>query len=165
MPDTSSVSFVLESLPSDSLWQKWRGTYTSSGKVARFRIELKSAQAKGQFGTGAGRFVPEADSDATVLLEDLRKALEAKTSIKPSSKRTTVNFVFANLGDHLSLAEGGGFNTTPAGDWSAMKIFFGEGDHESEVFLNLNSAAQKGQISMKDADYGDLVLRELAKVL
>jgi len=46
-----------------------------------------------------------------------------------------------------------------------MKIFIGEGDQEGEVFLNFNLAIRKGQLSMKDPDYGDLVLRELAKVL
>jgi hypothetical protein len=42
---------------------------------------------------------------------------------------------------------------------------FGEGDQESEVFLNIHPAIRKGQFSMKDPDYGDLVLKELAQVL
>jgi hypothetical protein len=46
-----------------------------------------------------------------------------------------------------------------------IKLFFGEGDGESEVFLNLNPTLRQGQFSIKDSDYGDAVLAELAKVL
>ena len=46
-----------------------------------------------------------------------------------------------------------------------MKIFIGEGEQESEVFVNLNPAIGKGQFSIKDADYGDKVLKQLATVL
>ena len=65
----------------------------------------------------------------------------------------------------LSQAPGGGFNTNPPGGWTAMKIFIGEGEQESEVFVNLNPAIGKGQFSIKDADYGDKVLKQLATVL
>ena len=46
-----------------------------------------------------------------------------------------------------------------------MKIFIGEGEEEGEVFLNLNPVIKKGQFSIKDAEYGDIVLRQLARVL
>jgi len=46
-----------------------------------------------------------------------------------------------------------------------MKIFLGKGDSEGEVFLNFNSALGKGEFSIKDSDYGDFVIAELAKVL
>jgi len=39
------------------------------------------------------------------------------------------------------------------------------GDGSSEVFLNLNPALGKGEFSIKDPEYGDGVLQELAKVL
>ena len=44
-----------------------------------------------------------------------------------------------------------------------MKIFLA-GD-QSEVFLNLNPTTNKGEFSIKDVDYGDVVIAELAKVL
>ena len=44
-----------------------------------------------------------------------------------------------------------------------MKIFFG--DDEAEVFLNANPVSGKAEFSIKDPDYGDQVLAELAKVL
>lgn len=46
-----------------------------------------------------------------------------------------------------------------------MKIFIGEGKHEGDVFLNLNPVIKKGQFSIKDSDYGDIVLAQLAQVL
>lgn len=63
----------------------------------------------------------------------------------------SVTFTYADLGeqDH----------------WRMIKLFFGEGDGESEVFLNLNPTLRQGQFSIKDSDYGDAVLAELAKVL
>ena len=65
----------------------------------------------------------------------------------------------------MSQATGGGFGAKPPGNWTAIKIFLGAGDQEGEVFLNLNPKIGKGQFSMKDAEYGELVLTELAKVL
>lgn len=46
-----------------------------------------------------------------------------------------------------------------------MKLFMGQGQHECNVFLNLNLVIKKGQFSIKDADYGDACIQQLAKVL
>jgi hypothetical protein len=140
--------------------------------MARFRIELgpaadhpaKTAQDF-SMKTGEGKFVAVPDSDASVLLADLRKALQANASPKNVARIASLRFTFTNLGDNCSRAPGGGFNRTPSGDWTAMKIFFGEGDEESEVFLNLNPTTRKGEFSMKDPDYGNALLAQLAKVL
>ncbi len=172
LADESSVGFDLEILQSGNGSQQWRGTYAAQGKVAKFRIEFGPATpADSDVGkdfnlkSGEGRFAPEAGSDSSVLLADLQKALRAKTQPRAASVRTRVPFTFANIGENLSQTAGGGFGTKPPGNWTAIKIFLGEGNQEGEVFLNLNSTIGKGQFSMKDADYGDLVLRELAKVL
>jgi len=115
--------------------------------------------------SGEGRFAPEAGSDSSVLLADLGKALQARVQPRATPIRTRVPFTFANIGENLSQTAGGGFGTMPPGNWTAIKIFLGEGDQEGEVFLNLNPKIGKGQFSMKDPEYGDLVLAELAKVL
>jgi len=169
--DDASVGFDLQPV-SDGIASVWIGTYTSQGKIAKFRIELGPARAAGsaesrqfKITSGEGRLVPEPGSDSSVLLGDLRKALQAKTEIQPASTKTAVTFTFANIGDNLSQAAGGGFGEKPPGNWTALKLFFGEGETESEVFLNINPRLRKGQFSMKDPDYGDLVLGELAKVL
>jgi hypothetical protein len=46
-----------------------------------------------------------------------------------------------------------------------MKIFIGNGDQEGQLFLNLNPVLSKGQFSIKDPDFGDIVLGQLASVL
>lgn len=56
-----------------------------------------------------------------------------------------------------------GFVVVLKGNWIAAKLFFG-GD-QGEVFLNLNPALGKAEFSIKDSDYGDYVIGELAKVL
>ena len=116
-------------------------------------------------GTGQGRFLAEPGSDATVILADLQKALEAKTTPAKTQRVQALPFTFVNLGDNLSQASGGGFNANPPGGWTAIKIFMGEGEQEGEVFVNFNQAIGKGQFSIKDADYDDLVLKQLATVL
>ena len=147
-----------------------RATYESHGRAAHFGIELGPFTGAGgdrdfPVKFGKGRFLAEAGSDASILLADLKKVLQAKTLPVGAPRSASLPFTFANIGDNLSQAAGGGFNEKPRGSWTAMKIFLGEGDQEAEVFLNYNLTMKKGQFSMKDPDYGDLVLRELAKVL
>jgi hypothetical protein len=149
-----------------------RATYQSQGRLAEFVIEFgptRNVDYKGSndfpIGTGKGRFVAEPGSDATALLSDLQKALEAKTMPAKVHRAQELPFTFANIGDNLSQAPDGGFNANPPGGWTAIKIFIGEREQESEVFINFNKAIGRGQFSIKDADYGDLILKQLATVL
>jgi hypothetical protein len=114
---------------------------------------------------GEGKFVAEPGSDASVLLADLMKALQAKKLPAKVKRVSNLPFVFVSLGRNNSQAPDGGFNTNPTGNWTPMKIFIGEGEHEGDVFLNLNPFIKKGQFSIKDSDYGDIVLARLAQVL
>lgn len=106
-----------------------------------------------------------AGSDATVLLADLKVALEATTQPAKVGRVDSLPFEFVTLGKNKSQATGGGFADKPPGNWIPMKIFLGEGKNEGQVFLNLNPILKMGQFSSKDPDYGDLVLAQLAKVL
>jgi len=171
-PSDESVAFELEPVQGGDGSQQWIGTYASQGKVARFRMDFgplesppgkTAAESKIKFGEGT--LIPEPASDSSVLLADLQKALHAKTRPRPAEKRTSVPFTYAKIGENLSQASGGGFSETPPGNWTALKLIFGSEDKEGEVFLNINSNIKKGQFSMKDTDYGDRVLAELAKVL
>jgi hypothetical protein len=147
-------------------------TYTSQGRIAKFRVEFdpaKTVEAKDSkdfpMKVGEGRFVAEPGSDASVLLFDLKKALEAKALPSKVQRVESLPFTFVNIADDLSQARSGGFSVAPPGNWTAIKIFLGEGEQEAEVFLNINAVIRKGQFSIKDPDYGDLVLAQLAKVL
>jgi hypothetical protein len=171
LPDDASVVFKLEPARTRDGSQQWIGTYESKGKVARFRIELGSPKAANATATefhirsGEGRLIPEPESDSSLLLLDLQRALQAKKQYSPAPRKTTVSFLYASIGEELSQANGGGFSAKPPGNWTAMKLFLGEGEQEGEVFLNINANTRTGEFSMKDSEYGDFVLTELAKVL
>ena len=171
-PDEASVGFDLEPLQSDDGSQQWIGIYNSAGKIARFRIDFGAAESTpgktaGDSGvkSGEGALIPEPGSDSSVLLVDLQKALRAKTAPRAPLTKTSIPFTYVNIGNNLSQARAGGFSANPPGNWTALKLIFGEGDRESEIFLNINAASQKGQFSMKDPGHGDWALAELAKVL
>jgi len=112
---------------------------------------------------GKGRILAQPGSDATPFLEALKKALEAKKIPKNTPRVASIPFTYAVLGENMSR-DANGFGDKP-GHWMPMKIFFNEDENESEVFLNLNPLINKGEFAIKDEDYGDLVLSELAKVL
>ena len=172
-PDETFVAFDLEPVksPGDGS-QQWIGIYNSGGKIARFRMDFGAAEttpgkAAGQpaIKSGEGTLLPEAGSDSGVLLVNLQKALRAKTAPTAPLTKTSVPFTFIYLGENLSRDGSGGFNANPPGNWTALKLIFGDGDRESEILLNINASLKKAQFSMKDPAYGDLVLAELAKVL
>jgi hypothetical protein len=172
LSDPRSVGFDIELQRTDEGSQQWLATYTAKGKTAKFRIELGHAksikdneQVDFDIQSGKGRFIAVPGSDASVLLADLKNALEAKTFPKHSKRVATLPFTFVTFGNNESQSSGAGFSPKPAGHWTPMKIFIGEGEQEGQVFVNLNPVSKKGQFSMKDQDYGDIVLSQLAGVL
>jgi len=172
VPDSGSVGFDIERFESGNGSLRLMATCTSQRRTAKFQVEFGRAKSVGAKDSkdfpmklGEGRFVAESGSDASVLVSDLKKALEAKTLPSRVQRLESLPFTFVNIGDNLSQAASGGFNVAPPGNWTAIKIFIGEGEQEAEMFLNINLVIRKGQFSIKDADYGDLVLAQLAKVL
>ena len=171
-PAETSLAFDLEPVqgPGDGS-EQWIGKYNSGGKIARFRMDFGAAEttpgkAAGDpaVKSGEGTLLPEAGSDSSVLLVNLQKALQAKTAPTIPATKTSVPFTYIKIGENLSQS-GGGFNANPPGNWTALKLIFGDGARESEIFLGINASLKKAQFSMKDPGYGDLVLAELAKVL
>jgi|HubBroStandDraft_5_1064220.scaffolds.fasta_scaffold159345_2 hypothetical protein len=168
-PYDGAIAFELTPVGNGSGPRQWLASYASAGKTAKFRIELgpgHSGDAEDKafrVSFGKGRFLSEPGSDASVFLVDLKKALEAKTVPNKVERVAVLPFEFVILGENQSRTPDGGFNTKPPGDWMAMKIFLAGG--EGEVFLNLNPATNKAEFSIKDADYGDIVMAELAKVV
>jgi hypothetical protein len=114
---------------------------------------------------GSGKFIAVAGSDASVFLRNLQKPLEAKTLPARPKRVAELPFTAAVLGTNQSHSKDGGFFTKPPGHWTAMKIFIGNHDDPAEVFLNFSAVLHKGEFSIKDPDYGDEVLKELARVL
>ena len=172
IPVSGAVAFDIEPLPGGNGSTRWLATYSSQGRTARFGIELGSVAAIDDkesqafdIKSGKGRLIAVQQSDASVLLADLKRALEAKVIPANVQWADSLSFEFVSFGEHQSQATDGGFAAKPTGNWTPMKVFIGEGEEEGEVFLNLNPVIKKGQFSSKDHDYGDIVLRQLARVL
>jgi hypothetical protein len=142
----------------------FHATYRAEGKVARFDFELNTKQPSAD-GLQFGRFIAVPGSDSSVLLLNLKKTLEAKKMPAATQHATEVPFAFVVLGNDMSHGIDGEMLPEPRGHWTAMRLFIGHEKDESEVFLNYNASLHKGEFSIKDAEYGDTLLRYLAKVL
>jgi hypothetical protein len=153
-----------EGAASDNV-KRYQAAYVSDGKTARFDIELTLARPSGQIPVAftKGKFIAVPNSDASGLLAALQKTLQAKNLPSSPARVAELPFNAVILGDHVSHSPNGGFAVKPPGNWTTIKLFLGDGS--SEVFLNLNPVLGKGEFSIKDQDYGDGVLQELAKVL
>src|ERR1700675_1313362 len=132
IPDPASVGFDIEPLQSANTSHQWLATYSSQGKTAKFRIELGSTKSLSDkksrdfdIENGEGRFIAEPGSDASVLLADLKKALQAKTFPEKVQRVSNLRFDFVSFGRNQSQASGGGFKAKPPGNWTPMKIFIG----------------------------------------
>lgn len=164
-PTDGDVAFEISSPQSKDGKQSWLATYQADSKTARFVIELdESRKPVDQFVTfGKGRLIAESGSDPSSLLAALAKALEAKKIPKKTTRVASLPFEFASFGNNVPRFADGSFGPDGKGNWMVMKIFLHGG--EGEVYLNLNPVIGKGEFSMKDPEYGDIVLAELAKVL
>ena len=174
LPSPNAVGFDITTIHTNDGSSAWLASYAAKGKVAKFRIALGPGKQQDDkdlkdfpiaVAVGTGKFIAEPDSDASVLLADLQKALEAKRLPHKVQRSTALPFTYVNLGGNSSQAEGGGLKGSQPGNWTAMKLFFGDGAEESEVFLNINPIIGKAEFSIKDEEYGDQVLAQLAKVL
>jgi len=172
--DENSVSFKLQELGRQKVKEgeevTWRAIHESSAGAARFQIILilHSVSGDSPFVISTGAFIRETDSDYSEFLRQVEKALEAKSIKSRKSKIDRFDFTIALLGQNLSRGASGksilasSFTAEPPGDWIATKVFVAGGD--GEFYLNLNSREGRGEISIKDPEYGNVVLRELSRV-
>jgi hypothetical protein len=143
-------------------------TYRARGKTAKFRIQLRQDHpASGAIPIAAaeGKFLAVAGSDNLVLLEDLMKALEAKRFPAHPKRVAELAFDAVVTGEKQSRTSGGAFSGAPSGDWKLVKVFLPKGGDEGEVYLNMNPVLGKAEFTIKDTDYGDYLLEQLARVL
>ena len=78
IPAPGSVGFDIEPVQPDSSSQQWLATYSSQGKVAKFRIALGATKPLSDkesrdfhIEQGEGSFIAEPGSDASILLAAL----------------------------------------------------------------------------------------------
>jgi hypothetical protein len=142
--------------------------YQARGKTAKFRLQVRQdrpAAGKIPMAPAEGKFIAVSGSDGTAMLEDLLKALEAKHLPTQSMRNAEVAFDAVVLGENQSRSSSGGFSGKPRGDWKLLKLFFPKGGDDGEVYLNLNPISGEAEFAIKDPDYGDYVLAQLAKVM
>jgi hypothetical protein len=148
--------------------QTWLATYMDESGTTRFRIELdppaKSNDKSFLMSSGKGRFLAEVGSNPIPLLESLKKALQAKHMPTKARKTEELPFDYVIIGENQTRSADGGFAEKPKGTWTAMKIFLPHGKDEGEVYLNIDAVGHQAEFSIKDSDYGDAVLQELANV-
>ena len=169
VPDSGEgyLMFDLQQLADHGAAQRYDCSFNNEGKTAHFQFEVVSSAPSGDppISFTSGKIISMPGSDASVLLKELQKTLEAKTIPSSVERVAQIPFTAAILGTNNSHGKDGGFFAKPPGHWTAMKIFIGRKDDPAEVFLNFNPVLHKGEFSIKDPDYGDDVLKELAKVL
>lgn len=170
--DSHSVGFDISPLPGNDGSRQWLATYADQNKTAKFTIvigppvPMNSGMDTGmKMSSGSGAILAMPDSDSSTMMIALAQALEAKHIPAHTQRALRLPFTYVILGENNSQASGGGFFEKPAGNWTAMKIFIGDGEDEGEVFLNFNPVSRKAQFSEKDVDYGDTVVAKLASVL
>lgn len=165
-PSDSSVGLDILPLTGSEGARRWLATYTdTAGDTTKFDVELgeaKADQSSVLLSSGKGQFLPEAGSDPLPLLTSLKSALQAKRIPQRVEKADALPFTFALLGTNLTRSDDGSFASTPKGNWTNTKIFLA--NDQAEVYFNYNPVLHKAEFSIKDPDYGDKVLAELAKI-
>lgn len=145
-------------------------SYAARGSTARFRLELVyGTLQKDSDGLSTapadGKFIAMNGSENSTLIEDLKNALEAKKMPTNVKRVKELPFDAVILGQNMSRNPSGGLAQNPPGNWTGSKIFLPKGGDDGQVFLNISQSEGKGEFSLKDSDYGDYVLAQLAGVL
>jgi hypothetical protein len=146
-------------------------TYSEGGKAAKFRLQLTLGSPYKDVPKGIslisaeGKFIAVPGSDNSVLIRDLMTALEAKRSPLNVRRASELPFDAVVLGQNDSRGPDGGLFGKPPGHWTSIKLFLPKGGDDGEVFMNINPVEGKGEFSIKDSDYGDEVVAELARIL
>ncbi len=167
----ASLTFDIKPAPSPAQGkQTWLASFSGNGHTALFTIEIDPSNRVETHGIpmhfGKGRIVANNNSDDRSLLPSLAFALGGSIP-RSISKQRVLPFDYVHFGDNLSAITGGGFQFKPAGDWTAMKLFFDgttEDDHGT-VYFSIAPRTGLAQFSMSNSDYGDIVLKHLATVL
>jgi hypothetical protein len=174
LPADQPGSFALSEVESketpEGILKTWRATSRGGGEPFAFGLEilLKAPKDKGQFAFSKGALIREHGADGKRFLEEVGRAIEAGEVIPTKEEQVDrLEFATAILGTSLSWKTGdsviaGSFTSSKPGDWIALKLFLADG--EGEVYLNINPVIGQGEFATKDPEYGEVVLRELAKV-
>jgi hypothetical protein len=152
-PDRFTVRFYAHLVPGKdhSFPLVFAASYPGRGSTARFDIALDGFQSIEFLSTGRVTLIAVPGSDAHSFLAALERALDATRmpSTPKRVKRLALDCVILDYSRKTG--------------WIHTKLFFG--DDQGEVFLNLNPRTGRGEFSLKDSDYGNYVLAQLARVV
>lgn len=161
------VQFKVAASPStgaNSGRSEWLATYDSPHGQARFLISFQGSFSQSAVSIANGTIQRVSGSQPQAFLEQLARALGAKGKVPSAKRANRLVFDTVILGaQQTRIAPEGGFVSKPPGNWIVTKLFLANG--AGEVYLNLNLKDGVGEFSMKDEEYADVVLRELASVL
>jgi hypothetical protein len=130
-------------------------------------IESSPQTGDSPFSFGRAALIRHPRSNCTNFLRGLAKILGHAAALPRPPLLDRLPAALAVLGTQQSRSAAGpiagSFISDPPGHWTAMKLFLADG--EGEVFLNINAKDGVGEFSIKDEEYADIVIAELAKVL
>jgi len=167
-----AVTFRIQEFPltivRDQRVRTWQATHEAGGKTARFRIELVFPVSNAVPTMTTGTLYREPQSEPSAMVADLAKVLQARRPPAPGNQLDRLPLNVSLLGQNLVRNTGAStpesaFTPGDGGTWIAAKVFVAE--DEGEFYLNLDPAAGIGEIVPKGPRYGDIVTRELAKIL
>jgi hypothetical protein len=146
----------------DSIWEV---SFGLAGKQTRFRVRphIKAKSDSSPFAFTSWTLYPVAGSTAGPLLTALAKAHRTADTVSVPPRADSLLVDVALLGVNTARQRDGGFGASNTGAWIAAKIFLADG--EAEVYFNANPRSGDAEFSVKDEEYGPLVLRELARIL
>ena len=172
IPGDNPVSFHFKEITPRGVGSAWIATYSAEGHTAEFIIEFDPPRTNSKpndfpLHTGDGHFYAVNGSDPASILSKLAVELQTNNKTAVPAHVSSLPFTYAVLGEHKSKRGAGGFTGSPAGGWTAMKLFVGADtdEDEGEFFLNFNPLTHEAEFAVKDPDYGDIVFRHLATVL
>jgi hypothetical protein len=170
-PGSFTLQEVGSSETADGTLKTWQATSRShEGPPFTFRLEmvLKTPQGDTPFCFSNGAILRDPGKDGTLFLKEVAHVIQAIDDVPQASERVDrLDVSTAFLGTSLSRQGGndviaGTFSSKPGGNWICFKLFLADG--EGEVYVNINPVLGQGEISIKDPEYAEAVLREFAKV-
>jgi len=166
-PDTTPYTGGDGSVPlamrvvADSVWELRYHDPTGESRIrVRTQVPPMSDSTPFAFGTWTLYRVPGYSPRA--LLAALAVAHSIPDTVTPGSPADSMRLDVAVLAVNAARSRDGAFGRAGTGTWIVAKLFFA--DDEGEVYLNLNPSRGEAEFSVKDKDYGPVVLREIGRL-
>jgi hypothetical protein len=135
-------------------------------KACGFEIVIGKAKptSDGLFGFAPATILRKPGADCRPFLRGLATELGYRGKLPAPRPAEQLAASVAILGENQSRASlEVGYSSEPPGNWTVTKLFLADG--EGEVFLNLDAVDHVGEFSVKDEDYAQIVITELARIM